>query len=218
LGGPATAIAQATQKLLDSPLTPTALDLLTPSLLAATGLSGELGLAVRFQSLPASVMAQGQRLQALTESLALSSLTLSKAADQSFWDGLQTQLWGDRADPPAVVVKLGVLPARSAHLLATFWVVVAQDQGMELHGRIHAGSGLGVIRFGGEPTPELLQELRSHCQQAQGFLTVLGAAPELKQAIEIWGYTGNALNSMRKIKEQFDPQSLFNPGRFVDRL
>ena len=75
-----------------------------------------------------------------------------------------------------------------------------------------------MIHLEGEVQPILIQKLRSHCQQAQGFLTVLEAPRSLKEQLEIWGYTGNAFASMRKIKEQFDPQTLLNPGRFVKGL
>jgi len=58
-------------------------------------------------------------------------------------------------------------------------------------------------------------EMRSLCQSHSGFLTVLEAPMTLKQQMDTWGYTGNALNVMRRIKQQFDPKNILSPARFV---
>ena len=36
--------------------------------------------------------------------------------------------------------------------------------------------------------------------------------------MDVWGYGGNAIEPMRKLKAQFDPHHLLNPGRFVGGL
>jgi glycolate oxidase FAD binding subunit len=33
--------------------------------------------------------------------------------------------------------------------------------------------------------------------------------------LDVWGYTGNAVQLMRRIKEQFDKEYILSPGRFV---
>jgi glycolate oxidase FAD binding subunit len=82
--------------------------------------------------------------------------------------------------------------------------------------QIHAGSGLGRLLLE-DPTiqPATLMKIRTFCQTNSGFLTVLQAPMAFKQAIDGWGYTGNALEVMQKIKHQFDPQHLLNPGRLI---
>ena len=62
---------------------------------------------------------------------------------------------------------------------------------------------------------EQILPLRNLCQANSGFLSILSAPVELKERFDIWGYTGNGLQVMRRIKEQFDPQNILNPGRFV---
>jgi glycolate oxidase FAD binding subunit len=61
----------------------------------------------------------------------------------------------------------------------------------------------------------VLGKLRSHCEQSEGYLSILEAPDSIKQSLDIWGYSGNALSAMRKLKEQFDPQGVLNTGRFV---
>ena len=208
--GTVTDIQQLTQALLGSTLTPTAVEVLTGQLLATYQLKGELGLAVRFQGIAEGVTAQ---CEAIAQQTSLTPFILGVEQESDFWQRLQTQLWSEKA----VKCKVGVLPCEVVPILQSMGNE-AQKQDVELLGQFHAGSGLGMIHLEGEVQPILIQKLRSHCQQAQGFLTVLEAPRSLKEQLEIWGYTGNAFASMRKIKEQFDPQTLLNPGRFVKGL
>ena len=64
----------------------------------------------------------------------------------------------------------------------------------------------------------VLGKVRSHAQDNGGFLSILQAPIALKQSIEVWGYTGNALKVMSDSKEKFDPHRLLSPGRFVGGL
>jgi glycolate oxidase FAD binding subunit len=104
---------------------------------------------------------------------------------------------------------------------------LAEQYGLLSTGLIHAGSGLGIVRLSGamEAVKSAILTLRSRCEQAdtssnrtttqQGFLTILEAPASLKQQLDVWGYSGNALALMRKIKQQFDPQNILSPGRFI---
>ena len=217
LTGPAAAIAPATQTLLRGAITPTALDLLSPQLLRDCDLPGDLGLAVRVQSLPESVTAQCDRLTELAQSLQLNKTQFTGSEEDSFWSQIQQSLWQPQpsAQPSetAVVCKIGVLAATAVPTLMA--IAQARSEPITLRGRIHASSGLGVIRLGGEVQPQLIQKLRSHCQHNHGFLTVLEAPQDLKLQVDLWGYSGNALKPMQQLKDQFDPHHVLNPGRFV---
>jgi len=79
---------------------------------------------------------------------------------------------------------------------------------------IHSGSGLGLLRLESDLEETLLQ-MRLLCESQGGFLTVLTAPVAVKQQLDVWGYSGNALDLMRRIKAQFDPENIFSPGRFV---
>ncbi|MHC5829610.1 MAG: FAD-binding oxidoreductase, partial [Nostoc sp.] len=57
--------------------------------------------------------------------------------------------------------------------------------------------------------------LRLRTQAHRGFLTILEAPMAVKEEIDVWGYTGNALPLMLAIKEQFDSKNILSPGRFV---
>jgi glycolate oxidase FAD binding subunit len=105
------------------------------------------------------------------------------------------------AGESVITGKIGVLPTAAVEVLTQ----------IEL-GLIHIGSGLGLVRLREEK--EILA-LRQLCESHSGFLTVLTAPVKLKESLDVWGYSGNALNLMRGIKKQFDGNNILSPSRFV---
>ncbi len=206
--GEETAIANLAQTILQSTLTPTSFDVLTG---LADLTTGRLALAVRFQSLSESVSAQIETLR----KMALTVETLEGLADQQWWPQTATQIQA-RSDRNSVLFQMGVLPALSVSSLTAMQQIAAK-QSVQLQGRIHAGSGLGQFRLLGDEKDcaLVLGNLRSHCEQSGGYLSILEAPDSIKQTLDLWGYSGNALSAMRKLKEQFDPQGVLNTGRFV---
>ncbi len=210
LTGIPAAIAQASHTLLGSALTPTAVDLLSPGFLAALGLGTGMALLVRFQGLPPSVNEQSDRLLELANSLSLSSHVLSQADDAVLWQQVQATTAQDAAS--TILCKLGIRPAAAITLLERVDSLPASQA------ILHAASGIGYCRVAAStPAAELLA-IRSHCQTAGGYLSVLEAPVTLKQQLDVWGYMGNAFPVMQQLKQQFDPQSLFNPGCFINGL
>ncbi len=212
------AIATLTHQLLDSTLTPVAIDLLSTELLSSLGFDAPQGLAVRFQSLPESVVAQVDRIKTLGSELKM----IETETDTELWAQLRTTLWTQaltQAETGAIA-KFGILPAQASGFLETLthW---ARGLGLSSVALCHAGYGLGVVRLKGADEIallKLLNKLRSRCEQHQGFLTILEAPQSVKQALDVWGYSGNAWGVMKQLKSQFDPKDLLNPGRFVGGL
>ena len=63
-----------------------------------------------------------------------------------------------------------------------------------------------------------LAELRKHASRAGGNLILETAPVEVKRDIDVWGTVGSGSEIMKKIKAQFDPGRLLNPGRFADGI
>lgn len=211
LTGEAEAIASATKTLLASALTPTAADLLSTQLVTKLGFGRGLGLMVRFQSVAESVEEQSSKLVEVGQQLGLQSTLYAEENEQKLWQSLPEQIWASSQEP-AITCKIGVVAIAS---VATLTRLDSLTSAMGL-GVIHAGSGLGRLRL--DPatvTPQTILELRRHCQAHSGFLTVLDAPRSLKQELDVWGYSGNGLDIMRRIKQQFDPKNLLSPHRFV---
>jgi len=208
LSGEASAVARVMQALLNSGLTPTAIDLLSATvcepldLSAAMGLS--MGLLVRFQGLAESVTEQVKRLMALGQSQELT--TAVPLAEDQLWQCLG-QVLTREASADRVLCKWAV---RSAETVATLSYL--QENFPDASARFHVGGGLGQVQFPSVTAAELLG-VRSFVEARGGFLTVLEAPDELKASLDVWGYQGNGLGWMRSIKQRFDPQGLLSPGR-----
>ncbi|NJN23250.1 MAG: FAD-binding oxidoreductase [Acaryochloridaceae cyanobacterium RL_2_7] len=210
-------MAEAVPQILNSSLTPMGVDLLSSRVVDAGGQPDQWGLALRIQGSAASLAQQGDRIQALAAALDLDLHVFSADQHREFWQQVDLQLWPAATQVQAgMVCKFGLLPAQAPAILTKI-ERYCQTQGIAYWIRLAAGKGSGVIRLQGPPQGkevEWIEALRSHCQQAQGFLTLLIAPPTIKQAIDVWGYTGNALGAMQQLKHQFDPYQLLNPGRF----
>lgn len=195
LSGNPEAIAQATQTLLSSSLTPTALDLRPQN--------DQILLIARFQSIPLSVQEQAQRVLEVGQALGLSAQIYEQQDEKQRWETWQYQIW--EPNPQKVICKLGIRPTEAVNLL----LKIEQLAQVESHCVMHARTGLGILRCNKIRSTQLL-ELRSHLTSHGGFITVLEAPRSLKQSLDIWGYTGNAQQIMQNLKHQFDPDGLLS--------
>lgn len=201
------AIAQAVRILLASALTPVAVDLLAPQTVATLGAGKGLGLLVQFQSIAISVEQQSHQVLQVGHALKLQCEAYTESSEAQLWQRLRESK-ASASPEPSITCKIGVLPAQAA---------IALEQ-LSKHptlavGLIHAGSGLGFVRL--EDDVATVLQIRQLCQSLGGFLSILQAPVAVKQAVDIWGFTGNALSLMQKLKHQFDPHNLLNPQRLV---
>ncbi len=200
LTGESKSVSQAANILRGSGLTPTQADLLSTQLVSSLELGKRLGLIVRFQSIAESVKEQSDRFLELGQQLGLNGVIYSAADEASLWQRLQEQIYSS-TNKQAITCKIGVLPTAAVEILTH----------VEM-GLIHISSGLGVLQFN---NPKQVLQMRDNLVSAKGFLSILEAPMELKQQLDVWGYTGNALPLMRQIKAQFDSEKILSPGRFV---
>ncbi|QLE57068.1 FAD-binding oxidoreductase [Nostoc sp. TCL26-01] len=203
LTGAAELISQVANTLRGSALTPTQADLISPQLVSNLGLGQGVGLIARFQSISESVKEQSQRLREWGEKLGLTVAIFADTDESHLWQRLSKQIHSP-ATESVITCKVGILPTAAVEIL--------QQVGV---GLIHLSSGLGVLQVEDE---KQVERSRSHCQSHKGFLTILQAPLAVKQQIDVWGYTGNALPLMRQIKQQFDSKNILNPGRFISGI
>ena len=127
------------------------------------------------------------------------------------WDTRQDL--SDSSDETAIA-KVSVLPAAIARTIET--IQHAADSRQIQWKSVMQATGIGWLRLEGMPSGlhASFLELRSEFERAGGSLAILhrptGMAP-----IDAWGNVGDALPLMRAVKQQLDPKSTLNPGRFV---
>ena len=209
LTGQNEAIATAIQTLLNSTLTPTAADLLSSGLVKALEIGTEnASLMVRFQSIPESIQEQTKTLESIAKHLNLKTSLYRDADEQKLWQRLQ-QIIRIPGSTNSITCKIGVLPTAAVETL-NLLAKLTEGSGFA---SIGVKSGLGYLNL--ERSLETIKKIRFYLENNCGFLTVLEAPNNLKKEIEPWGYTGNSLRIMEKLKQQFDPKNILNPGCFV---
>ncbi|GAC1428052.1 MAG: FAD-binding oxidoreductase [Chloroflexota bacterium] len=110
---------------------------------------------------------------------------------------------------PVASVETLVTAAGSARLGTTPPAVIS-----------HAGSGI-IYVYGDSSTPEVLAavtDLRARAVRAGGSLVIERCLPAVKEGMDVWGDPGPALAVMQALKATFDPGATLNPGRFVGGL
>jgi glycolate oxidase FAD binding subunit len=218
LTGEANAIAKATQTILMSSLTPTAAQILSSASSARLEIGREMGLMLRFQSIVESIKEQVAQVESIARQLGLKTSLYrdcppgSGKADRDeiyLWQRLQQAIQIPCSNE-SVTCKIGIMPKGAVKILEQCDRLTS-DRGL---GTINISSGLGKLHFLTLDINEI-QKMRSLLQENRGFLTLLEAPISLKQKLDPWGYTGNALEIMRRLKEKFDPNNIFSPGCFI---
>jgi glycolate oxidase FAD binding subunit len=220
---------EAVAAILDSPLAPSAVELLcgtaavevsqTSSILI--GSRGHL-LAVAVASVPEAVEVQ---LRAVREMGAKAGggddQVLAGEAHQKFWGAVRDF----DAGPGSMVLKASLLLTKVASAM-DLGERLAARYGLRVGGVSEAGTG--IVRFhvtaadGGTDRfarlAECVTSLRGFAADAKGSLILLEAPPEVKAVVDVWGPIGKSFTLMQGLKAAYDPDRILNPGRFVGGL
>lgn len=141
------------------------------------------------------------------------------ARDARVLDGdAQTAFWSRVADLPQtaavagdeVVFKLAALPAQLGAALAQAHRL-ASDDGLSLSLSARALSGVAYARLRGPGAAGALQRMSALTPAAR--MTVLARGGDA--GTSAWGAPPNGIDLMRRLKREFDPNDVLNPGRFV---
>lgn len=200
--------------LLDSPLQPDRAVLLDAAALQRVGLGSDpMGLLLSISSVAEAVAHQGQALVELAAGHGGRSDEVPHAA----WAGL-----GAAVDGALLLRAIGE-PRRLLHW-AGAGHAAAVRAGVEV--MLLAQPGHGVLQLSvtdvfdaGRIVRDLVLPLRQALEAEGGSLIVERAPIEVKSRCEVWGtIQPEILAIMSRIKTEFDPAGLFNPGRFVGGL
>jgi glycolate oxidase FAD binding subunit len=202
LTGTIAKLAQVAKILLSSTLTPIAVDVVSTAFSQQLEISNTPSLVVKFATIPASIAEQSAQLLDIAKGLGLKGGIWQGEQAERLWNGIQTGIWGKTA----ICCKLGVRLTAAAATIE----YIDRSTNNTATAAIHLNSGIGACTL---TEPSLISPLRSHCESAGGFVSVLQAPRDLKQQLDVWGYRGNSLPLMRSLKQQFDPLGILNPGK-----
>jgi glycolate oxidase FAD binding subunit len=215
--------------LLDSPLVPSAVELLNQPAAGraaqATGLPpgpGAALLAVAMASVPEAVSTQLDQVARMARPHGGQGEVLEGERHHRLWQSIQEF----RVDGNgSVILKASILPSRIGDAFRR-GEEIAATHGLGLAAVSEAATG--VVRFhlwdesaGRDPNRRVADAtaaLRVLAGECKGSLVVLEAPPAVKAAVDVWGPVGQGLPLMRGLRDQFDPGRIVNPGRFVGGL
>jgi glycolate dehydrogenase FAD-binding subunit len=144
---------------------------------------------------------------------------LGVTAPRAIVDDAARRLWHDLGEFPAVaeaplVFKASMLPSRSVSFIQ---LVLELDPQASIEA--HAGNGVVIVRFSrfdaADVSRLLIGRIHPAARLAGGNAVVLSSTVSPLTRPAVWGGATGATAWMDKVKRQFDPKNLLNPGRFV---
>jgi glycolate oxidase FAD binding subunit len=149
---------------------------------------------------------------------ALATPTVIEGAAASLWQAL-----GQLTQPPTggIATRASVLPSRAPELIERIEAIGREAPRLP---RIacHLTAGIVYMNWRPDDDPDadvrLMTSLRQAVTSFGGTMVVEAAPAALKERLDIWGEPGADFPLMRRLKEQFDPQGILSPGRFLGRL
>ena len=193
--------------VMESQLTPVTCELLDATLLQRIGVTGEWGVALAYEGPQAAVDRHMTELPQRAQ--------IHGGATTLFYNETHIQCWQTIADASAVEhLAVGELVLRWATLPAFVDELVQRigDLGQSLGGnpQIHARESIGVgyVRVTG-------LDANTQNQWFEALPEAVWVATNATNLDTYWHAPVGGLDVMLRIRDEFDPQRRFNPGRFV---
>ncbi len=207
--------------LIDSPLTPSGLDVVQRELAAGLTDAGAWLLAVRAAGTDAGVRAQHALAAEAVRACACGGLlTLDGPAQARFWTAADA-LAGPPAEPAAhAVCRVSSLSSQTPSLLGSA-AEIAADLGLRTRASARALHGVARVRADGAADAgalvDFVRRLRTAAARLEALVVLESAPPHVKRAAGVWGLADDspAVQAMDALRTAFDPRRIINRGRFV---
>ncbi len=205
---------------------PLALTWLSPVAAQKLGLSrkGSHHLVVRLPGRPRTLTRMVDEVNAACDEFGpVESDRIEGAEHDSLWRAVADFGW-DEATPPAASLRISLPPATAGEVLASLESAAATRGLMPaIVAQVGAGSVLlNLFSPGDTVDPDKLEavviDTRKLARQRRGSAVLEQAPTEAKQRIGVWDGGGEATAIMRRLKAQYDPDRILNPGRFIDGI
>ncbi|HVG37636.1 MAG TPA: FAD-linked oxidase C-terminal domain-containing protein [Pyrinomonadaceae bacterium] len=211
------ALADFGRAVIARQLLPVAAELFSPGALptSAGGDEHQSSLLIRFAGSRETVAAQVEEISRLAKDFPAVNCAAVVAEDASLWSAVAST---PHAEPGCLSFRARVVPANVSKLFESLAGFQSETKCIV---RWHIGLGDGWLRAAGEdfhPSPAgdaALRKLRQTAGQLGGSLVLEQASDETKANVGVWGESArNTLSLMRRLKDQLDPDHLFNPNCF----
>ncbi len=214
-------VTKAADRLVRSPLTPSAVSILAPSAATALGQSighapgrgyVQVGLAAGFEK---QLARQLTGITGMATDAGASRVgEIDLAAAEMLWNAIREFPATPASAGIAACVRINVPINQVAALIdgteqspSCNASVLAHTGSGSVHAWLTADSDLALLTA--------LRRLRAIAREREGTLVIESCPSQLKSQIDVWGEAGDAIGIMRRIKAKLDPTGILNPGRFI---
>jgi len=208
--------------LLNSDLVITSLEILNPELISSFAKRNDLEiednkytLAIGIKNVEKAVKDQISSLKTICDQNGGKGKVIRGAQEEKLWEDIRDFPW-KLFKAGRVVCKASVLIKQIPKVLETV-KRLSDENGIKTYISARAGNGILIISIKGEVSSVIdsLNSLRGFLSSIGGHLILQEAPYEIKAGVSVWGDFGSGLSIMKKIKFNFDPNNLLNPGRYI---
>ena len=204
-----------------SSLVPLAISTLHGQPPRAEGGAGQPSLMVKVGGRARSVRRQTDDVASICKRFgALHSAVIDGDDAAMMWRRIGDLGWADETAPVAGI-RASVVPADIPGVLDSL-PNTENSSGLRWRGTAQTAQGVIDIHWlgvDGEPPSEHVRAAISDTvkavQRAEGTAVVTHAPAPIKRTLDVWGEPTSAIDTMRNLKRQYDPDRLLNPGRFM---
>jgi glycolate oxidase FAD binding subunit len=216
-------------EIMSSQLIPTSLDLLNGT--AADGMrhvmpsrKGDYLVAIGLEGVTESVERQiseiGERGR---KHGTLDVISLNAEQHDGFWNGIRDFAQElTKGQPNLISLKSNVLISKSGELFGSY-EKIARGLGFDCGFLNRCGNGIlySHVLLGEDlnsridSSVQLITQFTAEALRYEGNLVVESAPLAIKEKVDMWGHPRSDYRIMRRLKEQIDPASTLNPGRFI---
>jgi glycolate oxidase FAD binding subunit len=184
-------------------------------------LKGHHLLAVRLGGRPLTLQRALRECRSLCHLLGATAVeALDESGAVAAWRKLADFGW-DEATAPLMSARASVPPTKLAE---TVEAIANGDAAAALRCATlcHVGYGTALIHWfadGPEPPAHAIAEVAARARKAVhavgGRMNIERCPLPVKAGLDVWDQVGEPIAIMRRLKEQYDPGNVLNPGRFV---
>lgn len=215
---------EAALEVFKSEVVPLALTTFTADAVASSAVVSNGGahfLAIRLGGGPRTLERQARESRSVCTSHQAAKADVVEGADAAgLWRNLADFGW-DGNEPQPVCTRSSVVPSRVSELAGSLDQLRPEDDMRPAivthpaHGTVQAvwrWSGAGPPR---DDVVSHLREARDAASRSQGTMVIERCPSDVKLSVDVWGDVGESVAIMRRLKEQYDPGRILNPGRFA---
>ena len=203
------------------PLALTAFDSRVNDRASATSVPGNHLLAVRLAGRPRTLERQVREYISICRERGAGAVeSLDEAESDAAWRRV-TDFGSDEQTSPAMTGRASVPPTKVPQVIKAV-EKSTHDAALEPAILSQPGYGSIVVNWFSDndaPAEEALSEAvtqaRDAVHQAGGTLVIERCPVQVKAKLDVWDDVGESLAIMRRMKQQYDPKGVLNPGRFA---